>query len=186
MRAHFYTPQQVKDSFDRWAPHLRRYAEECRRVTPLVNIESLTASERGQVNVLIEVYKDFRNTQRYFRSPHLFVYHGSMLSLLAASHVLGTNPHDAVVLLSEEWWKWLKDIFAYSDADDWFSPCWITINERIPDNLRPIGDELPAEEGVEYWLVSKARHGWTCHDLWAWHGWFASFVKMVGEEVEEA
>jgi hypothetical protein len=184
MREIFYTDSQITEAYNVWAPRLREYAALCRLKDPLPDYDSLSAADREQYRILRSALVEFRDSPIYVRDPYLNVYHGSPITLLAASEVFDPGEPSIVLLLSDEWRRWLKEVFR--GADGWFGSCWVTIHDQLPQRLAAdVAAYFPKSDGSCHWLLTKARAGHAVHDLWKWDGTTAIPVGRFLEQLTE-
>src|SRR5438132_13388624 len=102
MREFIYTKAEVKDAFCFWAPKLREFAAACRLQRPLPDRDTLSAAHREQYRILCSALKEFRDSPIGMPEPYLDVYHGSPITLLAATEIFDPCSDSIVLLLSEE------------------------------------------------------------------------------------
>jgi hypothetical protein len=184
MRSIFYTEAQIEEAYQLWAPRLREYAALCRLKDPLPERQSLSAVQREQYRVLRAALTEFRDSPIYIRDSYVNVYHGSPITLLAANDVFDPASPSVVLLLSDEWRRWFRDVFR--GADGWFGSCWVTIHEQLPTFCgEDIAACLPKPEGFCYWLLTKARAGSASHHVLKWDSATAVPLGAILEQCTE-
>jgi hypothetical protein len=182
VRGYLERIEDAESLYQRWAPKVRHFTEECRTANPCPAVESL--SDRDAAKLAIYRTK-IESTEKLPRKRNEVVYCvlPSIAHSVAQSSWIG-NDDRTLILTPEESGRW-QQIYSHPEGSfRWWVNYWWDIQDPPGQGLWSDGDwSLPAHE--EPWLVISGLAwgdlaGGEDAELYSWDGAEAKYCRHIG------